>query len=105
MEPIKKVKFLVIHHSQRSRDFPAFIRWRHTKKRGWEDIGYHFLIGNGKLFTKNGKIYKGRKEFLVGAHVYGFNKNSLGICLIGNFDYEYPTKKQIRSLILLLNHL
>ena len=93
MEPLKQVKFIAVHHSQRKIDSSKRIKDFHIKIRGWEDIGYHFLIG------KNGKLYKGRSEKFIGAHVYGHNKNSIGICLIGNFDEEQPTKQQIQNLI------
>ncbi len=46
---------------------------------GWSDIGYHFLIG------PEGKIFQGRPENVVGAHCPP-NTNSVGICVIGNYD-------------------
>lgn len=46
---------------------------------GWNDIGYHFLIG------PDGKIYQGRPETVVGAHCSP-NTNSVGICVIGYYD-------------------
>lgn len=46
---------------------------------GWNDIGYHFLIG------PDGKIYQGRPETVVGAHCSP-NTNSVGICMIGDYD-------------------
>ncbi len=93
MQPLKKIKFIAVHHSQRKIDSVKRIKNLHIKINKWEDIGYHYLIG------KNGKIYKGRSEKFIGAHIYGHNKNSLGICLIGNFDEELPAKKQIQTLI------
>lgn len=66
--------------------------------RGWDDIGYHYLIGNARPFTKNGKLYIGRSEEFEGAHALGYNKNSLGICLIGNFDKTAPNEKQLKTL-------
>ena len=93
MEPLKQVKFIVIHHSQRKIDSVKRIKNLHVKINKWDDIGYHFLIG------KNGKLYNGRSEKFIGAHVFGHNKNSIGICLIGNFDEEAPTKKQMQNLI------
>ena len=93
MEPLKKVKFIAVHHSQRKIDSVKRIKNLHIKIRGWEDIGYHYLI------DKKGKIYFGRSEKFIGAHVFGYNKNSIGLCLIGNFDEEKPTKKQIQTLI------
>lgn len=102
MERISKVEYIIIHHSQRDLDFPAFIRLRHRHLRGWEEIGYHFLIGNGSLFTEDGKLYIGRPEHLVGAHALGYNRASLGICLIGNLDITKPTERQLETLTRLL---
>ena len=93
MELLKKIKFIAVHHSQRKIDSLKRIKELHVKINKWEDIGYHFLI------DKNGKLYKGRSEKFIGAHVYGHNKDSIGICLIGNFDEEKPTKKQIQTLM------
>ena len=93
MEPLKKVNFIAVHHSQRKIDSIKRIRDLHIRINKWEDIGYHYLI------DKKGKIHVGRSEKFIGAHVFGHNKNSVGICLIGNFDEEKPTKKQIKTLI------
>lgn len=93
MELLKKTKFIAVHHSQRKIDSVKRIKDLHIKINKWEDIGYHWLI------DKKGKLYEGRLEKFIGAHVLGHNKNSLGICLIGNFDEETPTKKQMQTLI------
>ncbi|MEK6823410.1 MAG: peptidoglycan recognition family protein [Nanoarchaeota archaeon] len=87
------MKFIAVHHSQRKIDSIKRIKNLHIRINKWEDIGYHYLI------DKKGKIHKGRSEKFIGAHVYGHNKNSIGICLIGNFDEESPIKKQIHTLI------
>lgn len=99
MENLKKVKFIVIHHCQREIDSPEEIKKRHIHNRGWEDIGYHWLIGNKNPLVENGKLYKGRDEKFIGAHVKMHNKNSIGVCLIGNLDKKPLTKKQIQTLI------
>jgi len=98
MEPLKKIKFIAVHHSQRKIDSLKRIKDFHIRINKWEDIGYHYLI------DKKGKIYVGRSEKFIGAHVFGHNKNSLGICLIGNFDEEKPAKKQIQTLIKFLKN-
>jgi hypothetical protein len=66
----------------------------------WNDIGYHFLIG------PEGTIYQGRPETVVGAHCSP-NTNSVGVCLIGDYD---PGKDPIppvmeQSLLKLLSWL
>jgi N-acetylmuramoyl-L-alanine amidase len=53
-------------------------RWH--KAKGWMDIGYHFVI------RRDGALEIGRDEAVHGAHVEGFNHNSVGICLIGGTD-------------------
>jgi N-acetylmuramoyl-L-alanine amidase len=94
-----EIKYLIVHHSAVSRDknseqFDAINNYH--KSRGWGAIGYHFLI------EPDGKIRIGRIETQSGAHCIGHNYDSLGICLSGNFDIEKPTKKQERSLKILL---
>lgn len=102
MLKLEKVKFIIIHHTQRNNDWPAFVRFRHLYIRGWEEIGYHWLIGNSRPFTIDGKIYAGRPEIFQGAHAFGYNRNSLGVCLIGNFNKTIPSQNQFCSLYKLL---
>lgn len=45
--------------------------------RGFNDIGYHWLI------DRDGTIVKGRDESKTGAHVKGHNANTIGISLFG----------------------
>ncbi|MCF7910414.1 N-acetylmuramoyl-L-alanine amidase [Candidatus Pacearchaeota archaeon] len=97
MENLKEINFIVVHHSGKGNlDSFEKIKNFHIKKNKWEDIGYHWLINS------SGKILKGRDEKFVGAHVFGYNKYSLGICLIGNYEKNKPTKKQLNSLLKLL---
>ena len=60
-------------------------------------VGYHFVI------EKNGKIVQCRDYAEEGAHTYGQNKSSIGICLSGNFDLTLPTKAQEKSFRRLYN--
>ena len=48
--------------------------------RGWDDIGYHYVI------RRNGDIEPGRQLAFVGAHAKGHNKTSIGICMVGGVD-------------------
>ncbi len=45
-------------------------------------------------------IYQGRAggDFVVGGHAYCHNVGTVGIALMGNFQIENPTQKQIQSL-------
>ena len=33
-----------------------------------------------------------------GAHAIGFNRNGIGICLIGNYDFDPPSEDRMRIL-------
>jgi N-acetyl-anhydromuramyl-L-alanine amidase AmpD len=47
------------------------------KQRGWSDVGYHWIV------TKQGEVQQGRVEDIAGAHAYGYNSKSIGICWVG----------------------
>lgn len=84
-------KYLVLHHTASYSISPESINEMH-KEKGWAGIGYHFYI------RKDGTIYRGRPEEAIGAHAIGRNRDSLGICLEGNFENEYLTGPQLESL-------
>ena len=75
-------------------------KWHSLPKpqgRGWSGIGYHYVVLNGWLSSKlfnlhfDGYLETGRAlnddpfvyKSEMGAHVRGFNKGSVGVCLIG----------------------
>lgn len=96
---MRQIEYIIIHHTGRNNDFPAFVKFRHLYLRKWEDVGYHYLIGNRRPFTKDGHLYAGRPENHAGAHAKGYNESSLGVCLIGNLDKSSPSPKQMGTLI------
>lgn len=101
MDDKRTISHILIHHSATpsvSTNHDAVKRF-HTEERGWSDIGYHYTIDHG------GVVRKGREDNVIGAHCKGFNNNSLGICLFGNFEDEQPTQAQIETLIALLKRL
>lgn len=53
-------------------------RWH--KGRGWHSCGYHFVI------RRDGTLEYGREITKEGAHARGYNRRSVGICLIGGID-------------------
>lgn len=99
-------KYLLIHTSASAWGTVADIDQWH-KERGWEGIGYHWVItnpfpsyralkDNKPVAKSDGAVAPGRPEDKVGAHCPGFNTKSLGICLIGvNGKY---TPSQIETL-------
>jgi len=84
MEP-EFVKHIVTHCSatKPSQNVTAdVIRKWHVEENGWLDIGYHFVI------LPNGDIEQGRQINVSGAHARGFNRNSIGVCLVGGLDED-----------------
>lgn len=62
------------------------IQHDHVTRRGWPDIGYHFLI------SRDGLCYEGRPLCYKGAHVKSGNKGNIGICFIGCFEETEKNK-------------
>ena len=74
------------------------------KERGFNCIGYHYVI------TREGKLEKGRHIGRSGAHCKGHNYNSIGVCLVGGLDEnggacDNFTDAQKKTLIDTLNFL
>ena len=76
--------FITVHCSatppQQDVDVAEIRRWH--KKRGWRDVGYHFVI------RRNGDVELGRPLSQTGAHVKGHNKGNIGICLVGGCNAD-----------------
>lgn len=102
--PMKRIGRIVVHHSATRTGSAAFFRVLHRGLNRWNDIGYHFVIGNGTL-TGDGTVEKGRALPFTGAHAKGGNTDSVGICLVGNFNETDPTPEQMQSLGNLLHKL
>ena len=86
-----KIEMLVVHCSdtKNSNCISAVDIHKMHLNFGWDGIGYH------KVILRSGKVENGRPEYWVGAHAYGKNKESLGVCLIGKNLF---TDKQFASL-------
>ena len=81
---MREINYIVIHcaATKPSMDVPIERVRKWHLDRGWSDIGYHYYI------TRDGKINKGRDLSIIGAHVIGYNKNSIGICYEGGINEE-----------------
>lgn len=105
----KKWKYIVIHHSATESGTLAGMDRYHREERHMENgLAYHFVIGNGHGMM-DGEVSIGNRwsEQLDGGHLASeaLNAKSIGICLVGNFDQEQPTQKQMASLQGLVNYL
>ena len=102
------LKLAFIHHTDTTNSYTksqsaAIVRGiyaYHTNSRGFCDIGYNFLI------DKYGQIFEGRNggitNNVIGAHSGGYNYESFGVALIGQFSQAKPTTAMLNALTSLL---
>jgi N-acetyl-anhydromuramyl-L-alanine amidase AmpD len=105
----KRWTCIVVHHSATSCGCASEFHHAH-QARGWDELGYHFVIGNG-TGSANGQIEVGPRWYKQkhGAHCKTagnyHNEHGIGICLVGNFERTRPTARQMASLNKLLRFL
>lgn len=91
-------KFIVVHHvGNTNEDVSAREIHQWHLQNGWCGIGYHYVI------RKDGRIERGRPQKMVGAHAYHYNQDSIGICVVGEFEQNEPQPEQIDALTQLLS--
>ncbi|MFD5120927.1 FG-GAP-like repeat-containing protein [Streptomyces sp. NPDC058385] len=85
-------KAVFVHHTAGTNDYTCAesasiirgILTYHVKSNGWNDIGYNFLV------DKCGTIFEGRagglEKPVYGAHTYGFNTDTSGVAVLGDFN-------------------
>ncbi len=90
------IKMGFLHHTDGTNGYtsssvPSIIRSiyaYHVESNGWCDIGYNFLV------DRFGRIWEGRyggiTKPVIGAHTGGFNTDSFGVSLIGDFTTTAP---------------
>lgn len=61
------------------------------RQRGFNGIGYHYLIGI------NGEVWEGRPIEKAGAHTEGYNSTSIGVSYVGGMDKEMKNPKDTRT--------
>lgn len=99
---------IIVHHSAIKYGNAAIYDKAHRKRGMQNGLAYHFLIGNG-IDSGDGEIEIGPRwtKQLLGGHVksYRVNLTAIGICLIGNFEETYPTKRQLNAFTQLMDWL
>ena len=92
----KEIKFLIVHCSDTPDEENLRATDIHTMHLnfGWEGIGYH------KIICRNGDIENGRPEYWIGAHTYGKNNISLGVCLIGRNKFSDIQFLSLKNLLI-----
>jgi len=90
---MRKINKIIIHCTAtpegREHDVADIRRWH--LKRGFNDIGYHYLI------HIDGTIEEGRPINKQGAHCSKQNKGSIGLCYVGGMSKDMKKAKDTRT--------
>ena len=102
-------KFIIVHNSgTRQGNARAFDYYHRRVRRMGNGMAYHFVVGNGTS-SGNGEIEIGDRwrRQINGGHVHSdyLNNIGLGICLVGDFNRDRPTKAQLEATEELIKYL
>lgn len=98
------IRAAVLHHTAGSNDYSPLesagivkaIYTYHSKTLGWCDIAYNALV------DKYGQVFEGSAGGLTkpveAFHTGGFNRNTWGVAMLGDFDDVPPTPIQLRTV-------
>ncbi|MBU9767176.1 cold-shock protein [Mycobacterium sp. TNTM28] len=93
----------IVHHTAGSNDYAPedsagiirSIYEYHTRELGWCDIAYNAMV------DKYGQVFEGRAggmdKPVEGSHTGGFNIDTWGVAMLGDFDVVPPTPIQLRN--------
>ncbi len=95
-------KYIVVHNSGTREGNARVFDVYHKRVRHMQNgLAYHFVIGDGHG-SGNGQVEVGPRwtKQINGGHVASdyLNDIALGICLVGDFNRDTPTKAQIGAL-------
>jgi len=102
------IRAAIVHHTAGSNDYSPqdsaeivrAIYAYHTRTLGWCDIAYNALV------DKYGQVFEGRAggitKAVEGSHTGGFNVDTWGVAMLGDFDAVPPTPIQLRTVARLL---
>jgi hypothetical protein len=104
-------RYIVLHHSASASGNYDQIDAEHRKILGINGCGYHFVIGNG-TGSRDGQIEVSQRWInqKQGAHTrnartHDADEYGIGICLVGDFDKQPPSPKQIAATKALIEYL
>ncbi len=95
---------MFVHHTDGANDYSCTesasivrgIYAYHVQVEGWKDIGYNFLV------DKCGTVFEGRKGGVdlpvLGAHTYGWNRESTGIAVLGDYTTTSASNAALASI-------
>ena len=94
LEP-DNIRYLVVHCSDTPNNEPLTASDIHAMHLGfgWHGVGYHRII------NRTGDVEQGRPDYWIGAHVYGHNEESLGVCLIGRNEFSEAQFQSLEAVL------
>ena len=109
--PVKRGRwqYVVVHNSgTRQGNARIFANYHKNVRRMKNGLAYHFVIGNGTS-SGDGEIEIGSRwtSQINGGHVASdyLNNIGIGICFVGDFNRDTPTRAQLAALQELINYL
>jgi hypothetical protein len=92
-------QLIVVHNSGTRQGNARVFDYYHLHVRHMQNgLAYHFVIGNGTS-TGNGQVEVGDRwrRQINGGHVHSdyLNNIAIGICLVGDFNRDQPTRAQL----------
>ncbi len=109
-QPEAEWKAIVIHHAAAPYATAESLDESH-RRQGLTGLGHHFIVGNDNGLS-DGEIHAGYRwlDQLPGAHAAGengdwYNRNAIGIVLVGNGDRRAFTDQQMARLVDLVSAL
>jgi hypothetical protein len=104
-------RYIVLHHSASGSGNYDQIDAEHRKLLGIDGCGYHFVIGNGSG-SADGKIevsqrwnYQKQGAHSRNARTHDADEYGIGICLVGDFDQQPPSGRQLAAAQALIAYL
>lgn len=88
---MRKIDFIVVHYTatypEKNPTVSEIDSWH--RKAGSREFGYHWYI------DRQAKLFEGRPEEQLGAHVRGHNHNTIGVCWAGGLDHQTGANKGV----------
>jgi len=109
--PVKRGRwqYIIVHNSgTRQGNARIFANYHRNVRKMKNGLAYHFVIGNGTS-SGDGEIEIGPRwtKQINGGHVASdyLNNIAIGICFVGDFNRDTPTKAQLAALEEIIKYL
>ena len=109
--PVKRGRwqYIIVHNSgTRQGNARIFANYHRNVRKMKNGLAYHFVIGNGTS-SGDGEIEIGPRwtQQINGGHVASdyLNNIGIGICFVGDFNRDVPTRAQLAALDELIKYL